>query len=45
MAEYDRGKASRVRELCRLLKPVIGPQAHKIWIAYVAEDENGKKQI
>ena len=45
MAEYDRGKAARVRELCRLLKPVIGSQADRIWIAYVAEDDNGKKQI
>ena len=45
MAEYDHGKASRVRELCRLLKPVIGNQARTIWLAYVAEDDNGKKQI
>jgi len=45
MAGYEQGKASRVRELCRLLKPLIGKQAERIWLAYVAEDENGKKQI
>lgn len=45
MAESDRGKASRVRQLCRQLKPVIGPQADRIWMAYVAEDETGKAQL
>ena len=45
MADYDRGKASRIREHCRQLKPVIGKQADKIWMAYVAEDEAGKAQI
>ncbi len=45
MAEHDRGKAARVRELCRQLKPVIGEQAQRIWMAYVAEDETGKGQL
>ena len=45
MAEYDRGKAARVRDLCRQLKPVIGDQAERIWMAYVAEEEAGKAQI
>lgn len=45
MAEHDRGKAARVRELCRQLKPVIGQQAERIWMAFVAEDETGKEQL
>lgn len=45
MAEYDRGKAARVKELCRRLKPVIGEQAERIWMGYVAEDETGKAQL
>ncbi|MCB9852794.1 MAG: ATP-binding protein [Phycisphaerales bacterium] len=45
MAEYDRGKAARVKELCRLLKPVIGDQAERIWMGYIAEDETGKAQL
>ena len=45
MAEYERGKAARVRELCRKLKPVIGQQADRIWMAYVAENESGKTQV
>jgi len=45
MADRDRSKASRVRELCKKLKPVIGKQADRIWMAHVAEDETGKTQI
>ena len=45
MAERDRGKAARVRDLCRKLKPVIGEQADRIWMAYVVEDETGKSQL
>jgi hypothetical protein len=45
MAEVDRGQAARVRDLCRRLKPVVGQQAERIWLAYVAEDEDGKTQI
>ena len=45
MAAYERSKAGQVRELCRQLKPVIGQQADRIWLAYVAEDEAGKTQI
>jgi hypothetical protein len=29
----------------RQLKPIIGAQAERIWMAYVAEDETGKTQI
>jgi len=45
MADRDRGKATRVLELCRKLKPVIGPQADRIWLAYIAENETGKEQL
>ena len=38
-------KMTQVRDLCRKLKPVIGEQADRIWMAYVAEDETGKEQI
>jgi hypothetical protein len=45
MTPHDRGQPTRVRELCRQLKPIIGAQAERIWMAYVAEDETGKTQI
>lgn len=45
MAGSDRGKAARVRELCQKLKPIIGDQAERCWMAYIAEDETGKAQI
>ncbi len=45
MVPRDRSKSARVRELCRQLKPVIGPQADRIWRAYLAEDETGKTQL
>ena len=45
MPEYERGKAARARELCHKLKPDIGQQADRIWMAYVAEDETGKGQL
>ncbi len=44
MRNTERG-AGRVRDLCRRLKPVIGNQAERIWLAYVAENDAGKKQI
>jgi hypothetical protein len=40
-----RGKSGRVRELCLKLKPIIGDQADRCWLAYVAEDDDGKEQI
>ncbi|MCC6360669.1 MAG: DUF87 domain-containing protein [Phycisphaerales bacterium] len=45
MAGSDRGKAARVRELCQKLKPIIGDQAERCWMAYIAENETGKAQI
>jgi hypothetical protein len=41
----DFGKSARVQELCRKLKPVIGQQAERIWMAFLAEDELGKAQV
>ncbi|NQV80118.1 MAG: DUF87 domain-containing protein, partial [Alphaproteobacteria bacterium] len=45
MTPFKPSEASRVRELCRQLKPVIGPQADRIWQGFVAENEEGKAQI
>lgn len=45
MAAPDLGKSARVRELCRLLKPVIGNQADRIWMAFLVEDQAGKAQL
>ncbi|MBI1826580.1 MAG: DUF87 domain-containing protein [Planctomycetes bacterium] len=39
------GKSARVQELCRKLKPIIGERAERIWLAFLAEDEDGKAQI
>lgn len=44
-SSFDQFKSQRVRELCRRLKPIIGPQAEKIYLAFVAESESGKAQI
>jgi hypothetical protein len=44
MTPSDQGKA-RVRELCRQLKPIIGAQADRTWLAFVTENETGKEQI
>jgi hypothetical protein len=41
----DAGKAARVRELCRRLRPIIGPRADQIWQAYHVESEEGRLQI
>ena len=45
MPGHEPGKAARARDLCRSLKPIIGNQAERIWLAYVAENEGGKTQI
>lgn len=45
MPAPDRSGSGRVRELCRQLKPVIGAQADRIWMAYAVETEAGKRQI
>ena len=38
-------KSQHVRELCQKLKPILGPQADRIWLLYLAENEEGKQQI
>jgi len=32
-------------ELCRKLKPVIGEKAERLWLAYLAEDSRGKRDL
>ena len=34
-----------IEKLCRSLKPVIGEQAEALWLAYLAEDEDGKLEF
>ncbi|MBI5090939.1 MAG: ATP-binding protein [Candidatus Hydrogenedentes bacterium] len=34
-----------VQELCRNLKPLIGPKADQYWLAYLAEDYKGKQEL
>ena len=34
-----------VEEICRKLKPVIGRKAEQWWLAYLAEDPTGKREI
>ncbi|MFC1675937.1 ATP-binding protein [Planctomycetota bacterium] len=34
-----------IRQLCLKLKPILGPKMDKIYAAYLAEDDEGKKQI
>lgn len=43
----DRGvpQAGKVREWCLKLKPILGDQMDQIYLAYCAEDDQGKKQI
>jgi DNA helicase HerA-like ATPase len=34
-----------VQEICKKLKPIIGNRAERYWLAYLAEDQEGKKEI
>jgi len=45
MFERGGGNPERVRELCRKLRPLIGPQMDRIFSAYTLEDSDGKRQI
>ena len=45
MPSRDHSGAGRVRDLCQRLRPLIGIQADRIWIAYLAEEADGKEQI
>jgi DNA helicase HerA-like ATPase len=38
-------KAEEIRELCRKLKPVLGPRADKLWYFYLAQDEKGRRSF
>jgi len=37
--------ATRVEEMCRRLKPILGDRADTLWIAYLTEDYEGRKEI
>lgn len=45
MFERGSGNPERVRELCRKLRPLFGPQMDRIFAAYSLEDLDGKRQI
>ena len=45
MVDSNMLQAGKVRELCLRLKPILGDQMDQIYMAYCAEDEEGKKQI
>ncbi|MCC6487750.1 MAG: ATP-binding protein [Candidatus Hydrogenedentes bacterium] len=45
MLERGSGNPERVRELCRRLRPILGPQMDRIFLAYSLEDVDGKRQI
>jgi len=36
---------NEIEALCKSLKPILGKQADDIWLAYLAEDDPGKKEI
>ncbi len=37
--------ATRVEEMCRRLKPILGDRADTLWVAYLTEDYEGRKEI
>lgn len=36
---------NEIEAICKSLKPIIGEQADALWLAYLAEDDRGKKEI
>ena len=34
-----------VQEICRKLKPILGAKAERYWLAYLAEDYIGKREL
>lgn len=34
-----------IQEICRQLKPIIGDQADRYWLTYLAEDQDGKRDV
>ena len=45
MIESRGAGVERVREICRKLKPLLGERVDRLFMAYAAEDDEGKKQI
>lgn len=45
MVDPGTGRLERVRDLCRKLKPILGPPVERLFLAYSAEDKAGKEQI
>ena len=45
MTDRAYGAWDRIRELCRRLKPILGPQMEKIFTAYAFEDAEKRPQI
>ena len=41
----DERDSGNIRQLCLRLKPILGIKADQIFQAYLAEDDEGKKQI
>ena len=39
------GKMEYARQLCRRLRPVLGPRMDEVFAAYCAEDSDGKQQL
>jgi hypothetical protein len=39
------GKMEYVRQLCRRLRPILGPRMDEVFAAYCAEDSDGKEQL
>jgi hypothetical protein len=40
-----RGKMEQVRQMCRRLRPILGPRMDQLFLAYRMEDDEGKEQI
>ena len=37
--------ATKVQEMCRRLKPILGDRADTLWVAYLTEDYEGRREI
>ena len=36
---------TKVQEMCRRLKPILGDRADTLWVAYLTEDYEGRREI
>jgi len=45
MFEAKGGRVEYVRQLCRRLRPVLGPRMDEVFAAYCAEDSEGRQQL